>query len=197
MCSHVKHSLAVVAVRAYGAPMSTFLSGASSLSRARTALARQFIGRDAVQRETNVAVQRLRTMGYAMKSRTSFIESCVACLLAAAEKQRLIDITEEDFNGFISQPMSSLMRKAAVSLSVALYDMALVTRRYTRTRAYNRGPTRRASDRCGVASLENALACNVAPVGADEGWHDERYHDRRPMVKTVSPRCPDSAAMVL
>ena len=140
VCSHVKHSLAAVAVRAYGAPMSTFLSDASSLSRARTALARQFVGRDAVQRETNVAVQRLRAMGYAMKSRTSFIESCVACLLAAAEKQRLIDITEEDFNRFISQPMSAHMRKAAVSLSAALYDMAVVTRRYTRTRVDNRGP---------------------------------------------------------
>ena len=140
VCSHVKHSLAAVAVRAYGAPMSTFLSDASSLSRARTALARQFVGRDAVQRETNVAVQRLRAMGYAMKSRTSFIESCVACLLAAAEKQRLIDITEEDFNRFISQPMSAHMRKAAVSLSAALYDMAVVTRRYTRTRVDDRGP---------------------------------------------------------
>jgi hypothetical protein len=140
MGRHVKHPLAVVAVRAYGVPMGTFLSAASSLSRSRTALSRQFVGRDAVQRETNIAVQRLRTMGYAMKSRTCFIESCVACLLAAAEKQRLIDISEEDFNRFISQPMSGLMRKGTVSLSAALYDMAVVTRRYTRTRVDNRGP---------------------------------------------------------
>jgi integrase len=137
---HVRHSLAVVAVRAYGVPVDTFLSNVSPLSRSRTGLARQFVGPEAVQRETDIAVRRLRTMGFVMKSRTNVIESCVACLLAAAEKRRLLDITEEDFKRFTSQPMSALMGKAAVSLSAALYDMAVVTRRYTRTRVDNRGP---------------------------------------------------------
>jgi integrase len=137
-CKRLRHYLAIVAVRAYGQRAAQFLSGASPLARAT--LARTLVGRAVARREAILAGQRLTGMGYALNTRRRIIETCVTCLLGASEKHRLMDVTAEEFARFVAQPLSGLMRQAAVSLSAALVDLGVLAQRYSRIRVGNRGP---------------------------------------------------------